>query len=213
MATTILKQQGFLLSEISQSSSYICIDDVSVRFPANYVDPNYGKNFRKCRIKFVEAYASLMKTQRFQKPIHTAIKHLIEAQRLCTFYQQLADKEEQDLYCYVDYVSLTDPIDVKRYTVYICNMAYVSKVRTDIMYNMIKQKLDNKDSIVLMESCNREFLIKVAKLALKDFLQPFQLCIQERYFTAQGPNCTFNVLYIDTTRELPQNHRSDNDLY
>jgi hypothetical protein len=171
-------------------------------FPTDYTNVNYGKDFKKCRIKFVEAYTTLMSEQRFQKTIHTNIKNEIEAQRLCVFYQELADKEAKDLYCYVDYESLAEPIEVKKYVVRICNFKNVTKIRSNLIYSTVKQKLDNKDCIVLMQSYNRDFLIKVAKSVLKDFLKPFQLCIQERFFIAHGPKYSYNVLYIDTTRQL-----------
>jgi hypothetical protein len=204
MSHGLVSSSHRLIKDLLDDNSYLKINsqEFSQKFPSNYVDHNYGKDFRKCRIKFVEAHTFLMKHQLFQIKIHVGIKNRLEAETLCNFYQVLANKEKQDLYCYVEYNSIIEPIEVKKYTVYMCNFKNESSIRTDIMYNMIKQRLDNKPCIVLLESMDRAFLIKVAHLVLKDFLKPFQLCVQQRYFTAYGPEHTFNVLYIDTERKL-----------
>lgn len=172
---------------------------------------DYGKESRTCQIKFIDALRHIMQNGEFQVAIHTGIKNETHAHRLCNFYQKLADREPMaaQLYCYVDYMNLKMPLDIKQYQVRLCHWGKVAKMRADIVETMIRSTLDGKDVLVLYESYDQQFLTKLGTI-IKDILKVYKLRIASRFFNQYGPEKTFYVLSIDVNEELQKSHDFDN---
>ena len=167
-----------------------------------------GKEERKCQIKFIDAHRKLMKhTEYFQVVIHTNIKNAANAERLCNFYQELANKERSAdrLYCYVDYVSLEFPMDIKHYDVRMCHWGRKAQIRGDVLENIVRCTLVNgQDTIVLYQSYDKDFLLQL-RGAIKDVLKVFTVRLNSRFFN-HSPEKTFYVMYIDPKEKLQKSH-------
>jgi hypothetical protein len=183
-----------------------CNDDHSYRVLDHSFD--FGKDAHRSRLKFVDAHHKLMKNSLFKSEIQTNIKHEAEALRLCGMFQQLANKETQNLYCYVEYASLEAPLDIERFTVYLCNFDNTSAIRKECIYQMIRDRLNGDSNLILLQSMSSDYILKVGGIVLKDLLKPFQLLMAQRFFNQYGPHYKFFVLYIDTTQALINDNSS-----
>lgn len=178
----------------------------------------YPKDERKYRIKFIDALDKLFRWNRFQIAIHTKIKDEAKAHRLCDFYTELAKKESHsshdasrgnyshdisrsnyssNLFCYVDYVNLEHPMDIKHYEIRMCNWNNEDKIRNVVMRRVVHDTLNSDSQIILYKSHSKDFLIRLMNV-VKD-LKIFTIRTNKRYFIQYGPSKPFYVLYIDTT--------------
>jgi len=166
---------------------------------------DFGKDHHKCSVKFVDAHHKLMRNSLFKVEIQTGIKNESEARRLCSVYQQLANKEPQNLFCYVDYVSLCVPLCLDKFVVHLCNFDNIAEIRKECIFEMVKHRLEEKTQLIILSSFSRDYVIKVGRSVLKEHLKPLQLSVCEKYFNQIGPQCPFFVLFIDTSMPIQSN--------
>lgn len=157
------------------------------------------KSNKKNTTRFFDAYHKLLNYDGMsQVIIHQSIKGEYKAENLLEFYQELANNESDDLFCYIEYQSIEIPMDVKRYKIILCDMNDTLDFRADVIKKLVNKRLGGTTfGIVLAKSYSKDYLTIMGTNGLKELLEPFKIKITERYFTHYGPHKNFYVMYID----------------